>query len=400
MIVAQELRERGPAFNLWCERAAVGNTQLRGTRRVARGCAGVGDPRGRARFDRARQPEPVDACAVGVRRRAAKLSESVHGRFRHHPTELDEVTAAGRELLRRSRREPTRRRHRVRRRAARWFLAAGSARRLESVELRCRTSTWIDRAAISIGDVAREGPRISLVLRSRVHSNMSTRDPRGGDLLDVTAIQLALFEHPDLQALFQFDIHGELATHSRWQLDEAMRLRAPLQSQQRSLADVDALWPSEPLTGNLAGRWEHVRAVPVLGGVVIEVLPIWLNVGNSVVSAELCGAEIGELKFVPNEALAAGADLVAARRPCTGLRPRDPGTKRYEAQPGHLTRWSLARGRSRQLWRRRRHLPIDPRGLGLPTPVGQQRRPATRQATHAEQRRKVRPGPPKFPAPF
>jgi hypothetical protein len=150
--------------------------------------------------------------------------------------------------------------------------------------------------------------------------------------IDDIAVQLALFEHPDLRALFDEGIGTPIADRSRWALGEGNgnyeHERKVLQLNQRHLIEVDARWPSEPMPGNLAGRWEHVRAVPVVGGLVIEILPVWLAMSHSVREAELHSAELGAVAFVPNSALVAGelvagADPIAARRSCSGLRERD-----------------------------------------------------------------------------
>jgi hypothetical protein len=175
-------------------------------------------------------------------------------------------------------------------------------------------------AAIGIGDVARDGTRFSFGTPATGPFRY-VEDP-----IDVVAIQLALFEHPDLRALFQQSIPGPLAKRARWALGEGNgnyeHTREVLLHQQRRLAKIDEGWPSERMPGNLAGHWEHVRAVPVNAGVVIEILPIWLDVPNNFLAAEMSSAQIGELAFVPSEALAPGIDPIAARRPCVGLRER------------------------------------------------------------------------------
>jgi hypothetical protein len=175
-------------------------------------------------------------------------------------------------------------------------------------------------AAIGIGDVARDGTRISF--GAPVTGPFKYLE----DSIDVIAVQLALFEHPDLRALFLERIPGPIAKRSRWALGEGNgnyeHIRELLLRQQRHLAEVEAQWPSEPTPGNLAGPWEHVRAVPVNGGIMIETLPIRLAVPKNFLAVELRSAEIGELAFVPSEALAAGRDPIAARRPCVGLRER------------------------------------------------------------------------------
>ncbi len=177
-------------------------------------------------------------------------------------------------------------------------------------------------AAISIGDVAREGTRVSFgapeIGPFKYVLDDSMGPPR--DMLDVTAIQLALLEHPDVRALFEDPIRGEPAQRSRWALDHGMGFqyrREALQAQQRRLAEVDELWPSQP--GDLGDRWQQVRATPTVGGVIVEILPTWLNVKDSVRSAVLHSEPIGQLAFVPNEALAPGADPIGARRPCVEL---------------------------------------------------------------------------------
>jgi hypothetical protein len=175
-------------------------------------------------------------------------------------------------------------------------------------------------AAIGIGDVARDGTRISF--GAPVTGPFDYIE----DPIDVVAMQLALFEHPDLRALFFERIPGPMAKRSRWAIGEGNgnyeHIRELLLRQQRHLAEVEAQWPNEPTPGNLAGHWEHVRAVPVIGGIVIETLPIRLAVPKNFLAVELRSAEIGELSFVPSEALPAGHDPIAARRPCVGLRER------------------------------------------------------------------------------
>lgn len=176
-------------------------------------------------------------------------------------------------------------------------------------------------AAIGVGDVARKG--------TRVHFGTPVTGPFEyvNPPIDDIAVQLALFEHPDLRALFDEKIDTPVAEGSRWALGRGNgnyeHEREVLLLNQLHLAEVDALWPSESLPGNLAGRWEHVRAVPVGGGLVIEILPMWLDMSHSVSEAELRSAELGGVAFVSNDALVAGADPISARRPCNGLRERD-----------------------------------------------------------------------------
>jgi hypothetical protein len=186
-------------------------------------------------------------------------------------------------------------------------------------------------AAIGIGDVARNGTRISF--GAPVTGPIKYIE----DSIDVIAMQLALFEHPDLHALFEERIPGPIAKRSRWALGEGNgeyeRKREVLLHQQRRLVKIDEEWPSERIPGNLAGHWEHVRAVPVNAGVMIEVLPIRLDVPMHFLEAEMSSKRIGELAFVPIEALAAGRDPIAARRPCAGLRERtfveNPPIRKY-----------------------------------------------------------------------
>ena len=172
-------------------------------------------------------------------------------------------------------------------------------------------------AAIRIDDVSPRGPQISFGAPLTGPFQYIDIDRPHRDMPSEIAMQLALFEHPDARA----------ASEDVSELEPRL---AALQAQQRFVAEIDALWPSESLPGNLADRWERVRAAPVLGGVVVERLPIWLEVytERGVPMAELASTEIGELAFVPNEALVAGANLVAARRPCTGLRERPMHAKR------------------------------------------------------------------------
>jgi hypothetical protein len=184
-------------------------------------------------------------------------------------------------------------------------------------------------AAIGIGDVAREGSPINF--GAPVTGPFEYFHPEMDDI----AIQLALLTHPNLTVPHTEWFGGTVVARSNWAIlsreDNYQHERSIVQINQRQLAGVDELWPDVPMPGNLAGRWEHVRAVPVLGGVVIEILPIWLDMSRSVRTANLRSAEVGELAFVPNEALVAGADLIAARRPCVGLRDRTP-TKRVQGR--------------------------------------------------------------------
>jgi hypothetical protein len=200
-------------------------------------------------------------------------------------------------------------------------------------------------AAIGIGDVAREGTRVSFgAPMTGPFEYLPESNPikYASEGIDEVAIRLALFEHPDLRALFTENMDGPLPERSRWRIERYgshEQRRGVLQAQQRRLAEVDELWPSEPMPGNLAARWEHVRAVPVLGGVIIESFPIWLDVVDTVHSAQLHSAELGELAFVPNEALMVGLDSIDARRPCVGLRERASGA----AERGHPSREVEAR---------------------------------------------------------
>jgi hypothetical protein len=184
-------------------------------------------------------------------------------------------------------------------------------------------------AAIGIGDVAREGSPINF--GAPVTGPVEYFHPE----IDDIAIQLALLTHPNLRSAYGEHIGSAVVYRSSWAIlkrrDSYEHERRILQTNQRDLAEVDELWPSEPMPGDLADRWEHVRAVAVAGGVVIEILPIWLDMSRSVHAAKLRSAEVGELAFVPNEALVAGADLIAARRPCVGLRDRTP-TKRVQGR--------------------------------------------------------------------
>jgi hypothetical protein len=184
-------------------------------------------------------------------------------------------------------------------------------------------------AVIGIGDVAWQGTRVSF--GAPVTGPFEYFEPP----IDEIAVQLALFEHPDLRALYHTWMDGPVVQRNRWALDKHNgnyeHERSILQTNQRQLAEVDELWPSEPMPGTLAGRWEHVRAVPVVGGIVIEILPMWLDMSRSVRVSNLRSADVGELAFIPNEALVAGVDPIAARRPCVGLRDRAP-TKRVQGR--------------------------------------------------------------------
>lgn len=172
-------------------------------------------------------------------------------------------------------------------------------------------------AAISIGDVARQGTRVNF------GAPVSEPIEYVEASLDAVAIQLALLEHPDLQALFHGDIQGTHAERTRWAMGESRgnyeHHLELLREQQQSLADVERRWPSGP-SGNLGGRWERVDAVPMHNGVLLEITPVRLAVPHDARGTKLRIAQVDTLAFVPLEALEAGLDSVAARRVCFGTR--------------------------------------------------------------------------------
>jgi hypothetical protein len=174
-------------------------------------------------------------------------------------------------------------------------------------------------AVLSAGDLAHEGPRMRWVELAPFAYE--------APLAELDSIRLALYEHPDLLALWQ-----PSATVTEVQAREVLRNRG-LESRRESIAadqqrwrELARLWP-EPgeLTGNLAGEWEQVQAAPIRGGVLVEVRRVtptvsvfrrpWLEVHDD-----------AHLWFVPRGPLEAGeADLAGARVPCPDLPARLEG---------------------------------------------------------------------------
>ncbi len=90
-----------------------------------------------------------------------------------------------------------------------------------------------------------------------------------------------------------------------------------LELEHRAWNQLERRWPG-PLSGSLGGAWERVQAAPVLGGVLIERRPVVIAIERQR-EPSLRVEPIGELSFVPRDALESGGDPIAARRPCEGL---------------------------------------------------------------------------------
>ncbi|PRQ05648.1 hypothetical protein [Enhygromyxa salina] len=116
----------------------------------------------------------------------------------------------------------------------------------------------------SVGDLAPQGPRMRVV-------ELAALDYEGSGA-QLESLRLALYDHPDLQALWQHDGQGpqlqarQVLTNRG--LPERRQAFAADQARWRELAQ---LWPAPGvIAGSLAGAWEQVRAAPIRGGVLIE----------------------------------------------------------------------------------------------------------------------------------
>jgi len=167
--------------------------------------------------------------------------------------------------------------------------------------------------AFSVGDLAREGPRMNFAELAPVEfaANVEALD----------SARLALAEHPDFQALWQREGSAQelqarqVLTNRGW-----LERRASIQREQAAWAELDELWPTPgTISHSLAGDWEQVQAAPVPGGVLLEVRSARPFVGPYR-KVRLALDDAASLAFVAQAALEDGQpDESRSRQTCAGL---------------------------------------------------------------------------------
>lgn len=167
-------------------------------------------------------------------------------------------------------------------------------------------------AVFSVGDLASDGPRMSWGTIAAVEYEPPLRE--------VESLRLALFEHPDLQSLWQrelpvLQLQGRLVLERR---DLQARHETLLRNQAHWQA-LSELWPAPGvIPGSLAGRWEQVRAAPIRGGVLLEARQASVQI-SEYRRASLSLAD-ASLWFLPISALLdEELDESLARTRCAGL---------------------------------------------------------------------------------
>lgn len=171
----------------------------------------------------------------------------------------------------------------------------------------------------SVGDLAPEGPRMRWFEPAPLR-----HDP---PLAELDSVRLALYDHPDLLALWQTDpavvqLQAREVLRKRG-IDERREQISADQARWRELADI---WPTVGvIPGSLAGPWEQVRAAPIRGGVLVEVRSVEPQVSIYRKPRLSIGADAW-LFFVPRSALSDDdPDETKARQRCENLPERISG---------------------------------------------------------------------------
>ncbi|KIG18895.1 hypothetical protein DB30_07231 [Enhygromyxa salina] len=168
-------------------------------------------------------------------------------------------------------------------------------------------------AVFSVGDLAPQGPRMRF-------AEIAELDYEGSGA-QIESLRLALYEHPDLQALWQTEGHGAQLQARQVLTNRGLleRRRAYMEDQLR-WRELPQLWPAPGVVpGSLAGAWEQVRAAPIRGGVLVEARAARPRVGESR-RASLVLADSVSLWFVPFAALTDDQpDPSRTRSRCVGL---------------------------------------------------------------------------------
>jgi hypothetical protein len=167
-------------------------------------------------------------------------------------------------------------------------------------------------AVFSVGDLAPEGPRMHWGTIAPVEYE----PPLG----ETESLRLSLYEHPDLQSLWQREL--PVVQLQGRQVLEGRDLHArheTLLHNQAHWQELSELWPAPGvIPGSLAGQWEQVRAAPIRGGVLLEARHASVRISNY----RRASLSLGDasLWFVPIEQLLDDEpDESLGRIRCTGL---------------------------------------------------------------------------------